>query len=60
MKVGVLVRVSPQERELWKRAADRDGISVSALVRGSVAAAIGDRQDTENRGSYVIGNASTY
>lgn len=40
MSVGVLVRVSPQTREQWKEAAAKEGVSVSEMVRRSVAASM--------------------
>ena len=43
MKVGVLVRLSPQEREEWKAAAAHQGLSVTEMVRRFVASALTER-----------------
>lgn len=40
MSVGVLVRVSEEERNEWKEAAARQGLSVNQLVRRTVAEAL--------------------
>jgi hypothetical protein len=34
----ILVRVSEEEREEWKRAAEADGVSVSEMIRSTVGA----------------------
>ena len=33
----ILVRISEEEREEWKKAAEKEGISMSDLIRSSVA-----------------------
>jgi len=43
VRVGVLVRVTPDERERWKQAAAREGLSVTQLVRRTVARALNER-----------------
>lgn len=44
MTVGVLVRVTVEERQRWKDSAAEEGLSVSELVRRSVSAAISEEQ----------------
>ena len=36
MSVLVSVRVSPGERDMWKRLAERDGVSLSEFIRFAV------------------------
>lgn len=43
MKVGVLVRVTAEQREQWKEIADREGVSVSEFVRRAVTSEIASR-----------------
>lgn len=44
MTVGVLVRVTPQERELWKQAAAQEGLSLSEMVRRTMAAQVDESE----------------
>lgn len=46
MSVGVLVRVTAQERELWKEVAAQQGMSVSEMVRQTMAAQVREREET--------------